>query len=120
MNKKVFGLLVFAVMLFAAAQVFAATVTIPNPLTGVKSFPDLLCKIAKVIGTIVAALGTIAILISAILYLTSAGSQEKMSKAKTALWAGIIGIIIGILAPTIVSIIVVDILGQSGTSACPL
>ncbi len=118
MNKKLIYSAVSLVILFAAAQAFAQNVTIPNPLTGVNSFADLLCKIAGGIGTLIAALGTIAILISGVLYLTSAGNPTKMTAAKVALFSGIIGIVIGLLAQTIVTIVVVDILGGSSSSAC--
>jgi len=43
------------------------------------------------------------------LYLTSAGSPEKMTKAKTALIYAIAGIAIGVAASTI-STVIVDIL----------
>ncbi|OGZ78144.1 MAG: hypothetical protein A2358_02225 [Candidatus Staskawiczbacteria bacterium RIFOXYB1_FULL_37_44] len=80
-------------------------VTIPNPLTGVNNFGELLLKIADGVGTVVASLGTIMIIWAGILYLTSAGSPEKMTKARTALTYAIIGIVIGISARAIVLII---------------
>lgn len=92
----------------------AAAVTIPNPL-GVNSFCSLLTTIASGVGMFVATLGTIMIIISGIMFLISAGSPEKMGKAKTALIYAIIGIVVGVSASTIVAI-VKEILNATGAS----
>ena len=84
---------------FASAQI-----TIPDPLGGV-TFPQLLLKIVDGVGKLIGGLGTIMIVIAGILYLTSAGSPEKITKAKTALIYAVIGITIGIAATAIVGII---------------
>ena len=63
----------------------------------------------------VAALGTIMIIVAGILYLLSAGSQERMTKSKAALFYAIVGIAIGISATSIVEIIK-SILNASGAS----
>jgi hypothetical protein len=104
MNKKAVYLIAFAGLLSLASSVFAQ-ITIPNPLKGVDSFGDLLAKIADGVGTVIAALGTIMIIVAGILYLTSAGSPERMTKAKTALVYAIAGIVIGLAAHVIVKVI---------------
>lgn len=85
----------------------AQQIKIPNPLApgGVNSFGDLLLKIAEGVGTVIASLGTIMIIVAGILYLTSAGSPERMGKAKTALIYAIAGIAIGLAARAIVEIV---------------
>jgi len=108
MNKKIISAIIFASLLCLASSAFAA-VTIPDPLGGV-TFPQLLLKIAKGVGGLIAGLGTIMIIIAGILYLISAGSPEKITKAKTALIYAIAGIAIGITATAIVEIIT-EILG---------
>jgi hypothetical protein len=105
MNKKIAFAIIFVSLFFVASTTFAAGVSINNPLTGVNNFGDLLLKIAGGVGTLIASLGTIMIIWAGILYLTSAGSPEKMGKAKTALIYAIIGIVIGIAATAIVEII---------------
>ena len=105
-NKKIVSLFAFTGifgfigMLPAASGSFQLT----NPLI----YNDILIflwGIAWYVGSFIAALGTIMIIWAGILYLTSAGSPEKMTKAKTALTYAIIGIVVGISATTIVSII---------------
>jgi hypothetical protein len=102
--KKVYIFSIIIVSLFFVAST-ALAVTIPNPLTGVNNFGDLLTKIAQGVGTLIASLGTIMIIVAGILYLTSAGSPERMGKAKTALIYAIAGIVIGLAATAIVQII---------------
>jgi protein-S-isoprenylcysteine O-methyltransferase Ste14 len=104
MSKKLIHLFSVISLLFSANIVFAQ-VTIPNPLNGVNTFGDLLLRIAGGVGTVVASIGTIMIIWAGILYLTSAGSPEKMTKAKTALTYAIIGIVVGLAATAIVQII---------------
>ncbi len=102
--KKFIVYLLFVLGFLAVSAPVLAVVTIPNYL-GVNNFGELLLRIAEGIGTIITALGTIMIIWSAVLFLTSAGSAEKMTKAKTALIYAMIGIIVGISASTIVNII---------------
>ena len=104
MNKKVLSLLVVAVLFGLAGLTFAQT-ALTNPLDGVTDFGTLLTNIAGMIGTLIGALGTIMIIVAAFLYLTSAGSPEKIGKAKTALIYAIIGIAIGISASVITDVI---------------
>jgi len=101
MNKKIIYLAIF-VSIFCSASFALAQIT--NPL-GVNDFPALLGKIAIEVGNLIAILGTIMIIVAGILYLTSAGSPERMGTAKKALIYAIAGIAIGLAASTIVSII---------------
>lgn len=109
MNKKVVAVIIFVslfgLMSFALADCPAGKVCIPNYLPGVNTFGDLLLKIAAGVGTIVGSLGAVMIVIAGFLFLTSAGSPEKISKAKTALLYAVIGILIGIMATIIVETI---------------
>lgn len=105
MNKKLVSLLTLTCLFGLASFAFAAPVVLDNPLPGVNDFKTLLLNVARTIGRLIGALGTIMIIVAAILYLTSAGSPDKMTKAKTALFYAIIGIAIGISAETITTII---------------
>jgi hypothetical protein len=113
-KKGFIHLIIFVSILTISSSVMA--VTIDNPLAGggVNSFPQLLTKIAQAVGTLIASLGTIMIIISGILYLTSAGSPEKINKAKTALGYAIVGIAIG-LAATAISTTILNVIGAGTT-----
>ena len=104
MNKKIVSLFALFGLFGFVYFAFAAPVMIPNPLN-VDNFGALLLKIAGGIGILIGSLGTIMIIVAGILYLTSAGSPERMGTAKKALFYAIIGIVIGILATSIVQII---------------
>jgi hypothetical protein len=103
-NKKIVSLFALFGLFGFVYFAFAAPVMIPNPLN-VDNFGALLLKIAGGIGILIGSLGTIMIIVAGILYLTSAGSPERMGTAKKALFYAIIGIVIGILATSIVQII---------------
>lgn len=91
----------------------SADVTITNPLgDDTSTVPDLLLKITGGVGSVIAAVGTIMIVIAGILYLLSAGSPEKIATAKKALIYAIMGIAVGLAASTIVAVIE-QILGAS-------
>jgi len=102
MRKNIISLVVL-IGLFCLVG-FAFAVTIPDPLNG-QTVTGLLRRIAKEVGTLISYLGVIMIIVAGILYLTSAGSPERINKAKTALIYAIAGIAIGIAAQAIVEII---------------
>ena len=102
MNKVIKHVIVFVGLFCIALPALA--ITIPDPLGGT-TFPQLLGKIAKGVGMLIASLGTIMIIVAGILYLTSAGSPEKTGVAKKALIYAIAGIAIGISAQAIVDIV---------------
>lgn len=106
MNKRITGLVIF-ISLFCLASSTLAQIT--NPI-GASDFGTLLTQIATAVGTLIATLGTAMIVVAGILYLTSAGSPERIGTAKKALIYAIAGIAIGLAANAIVSI-VKDIMG---------
>ena len=103
MNKKIIGLIIFVSLLCSFSLVLAAG--IENPLGATKDFGTLLKNIAKEVGKLIITLGSIMIIIAGILYLTSAGSPEKIGTAKKALIYAIAGIAIGLAAEAITGII---------------
>ena len=98
-NKKITSAIIF-ISLFCLASFSSAQ--IQNPLAAY-SFGELLAQIALKVGELVAMLGGIMVIIAGILYLTSAGSPERINTAKKALTYAIIGIAIGLAASMIVS-----------------
>ncbi len=94
---------IFVVFLALAAPVFAQ-IQINNPLSST-SFGQLLTNIAKGVAVLVGGISVIMIIWAGILYLTSAGSTEKIASAKRALTYAIVGIVIALLAEGIVATI---------------
>ncbi len=104
MNRKIISLVVF-ISLFCLTSFVLAQVEIPNPLGEGTDFPTLLTNIATGVGTLIGYIGVIMIIVAGILYLTSAGSPERIGTAKKALVYAVIGIVIGIAANAIVEVI---------------
>ena len=105
MNKKVISLVMLVGFFCLASFVLAQTATIA-PLPGMPTnLPQLMGKIVMAVGTLIASLGTVMIIVAGILYLLSAGSPEKVGTAKEALIYAIAGLAIGLAADAIVAII---------------
>ena len=106
MNKKIVSIIVFyglfGCTLLVSAQVGGGSIT--NPLS-YGSFGALITNIADQLGILIASLGGIMIIVSGILYLTSAGSPERVGVAKKALIYAIAGIAIGVAASILVTVI---------------
>ena len=91
--------------LASSALAVCPTGQICNPLN-VDTFGNLLTRdIIPAVSGVVASLSVIMIIVAGILYLTSAGSPEKIKTAKTALIYAVIGIVIAIAASAIAGII---------------
>ena len=118
MSKRVLSFIVVTGLFGLANFAFAGSVTLTPPIAAT-DFCELFTSIANVIAMLIGALGTIMIIVSAILYLTSAGSPEKIGTAKKALIYAIVGIAIGISAGTIVAIIRELITAGGGSCGAP-
>jgi len=116
MNKKILYSVAFLSLFCLAFFVSADTaVRIPDPLAigdSENGFGTLLTRIATGVSSVLGALSTIAIIVAAALYLTSAGNPEKINKAKAAILYAIIGLAIALAAGLIANIII-DILRGS-------
>jgi hypothetical protein len=112
MSKKITYFLVTAGLLLLATPVLA--VQIPNFLN-VSDFCGLLTNIFQGVLGIIGSLGTLMILVSGILYLTSAGNPEKVGTAKKALFYAIAGLAVGLAGTAIVATIK-SIIGAAGGS----
>lgn len=82
----------------------AKAVQITDPL-GAGDFTTLINRISTGIGAAIGSLAVVVLLIAGIYFLTSAGNPERMQLAKRYLTYAIIGIVIALLASTIVDII---------------
>ncbi len=90
-----------------------ASETICNPIPD-KNVPDLLYRILKFILGLLAGVAILSIVIAGFRMVTSGGNEEAVKSARTAITWSIIGLVIALLAYSIVSI-VVNVLLQKGT-----
>jgi len=100
MNKRIISLAIFAGLFIVVSFASAA---LPN--LGPKDFSTFLWDIAAQVGALVGGIGTIMLVVSGIIFLTSGGSPERMGVAKKALTYAIIGMVVGLSATAIVNFI---------------
>lgn len=110
MNKRIIFSIIFInlllLIIYPIGHVLGATgATLDNPLEGVNDFGTLFGKIVTAIGNLIATIGGIMIIVAGILYLTSAGSPEKIATAKKAFIYAMVGIVLGLAASTIVDFV---------------
>ena len=98
--KKILALLFFfAIMLIGAQGALAQVIDIPNPLGPEGStIPGLVDKIAGWLLNIGLAVSTIVILWAALVFMTSGGNKDRVTRARQTLWYAIIGIVVLLLA----------------------
>ena len=112
MNKKQ-ALLFLSVGLANLMPIVVSAVTVKNPIN-YNNFCALLTKgIIPGVASIIGVLGTLMILISGFLFMTSAGNPEKLGKAKKALGYAVMGLILAGLAEAIV-LVIQSVLGAVG------
>lgn len=99
----------------AAAAAASGAVTISNPL-GYSTVQDMLGKLLDALQGIIVTLSLVFIVIGAVLYIVSAGDEGRIKTAKAAITASMIGLAIGIAAPSFLKEIS-GILGWTGPSA---
>lgn len=92
----------------------ASSVTISNPL-GYNTVQDMLGKLLDALQGIIVTLSLVFIVIGAVLYIVSAGDEGRIKTAKLAITASMIGLAIGIAAPSFLKEIS-SILGWTSTS----
>jgi hypothetical protein len=103
-NKKIVYPIISAVLLFSASFVFAEVKL--DPPIKFTDFGKLITDgIIPAVTAIIGALSTVMFIVAGILFLTSAGSPEKMNKAKTALYYAIAGTAIALAASAIAGFI---------------
>jgi hypothetical protein len=109
--KKIFYLITTGLLIFTSNQAFAAPLLDPN---STPNSPDAIFSLVNNIKNILTGLVGIIILgmliYGAVLYISSAGNDEKIQKAKQTMTAAIIGLIIIVCSYAIISF-VANILG---------
>lgn len=76
-----------------------ATVEFPNPLK-YNTVQEVLTSLLNALQGVIVVISIIFIVIGAIFYITSAGDEERIKTAKKAITASLVGLAIGIAAPT--------------------
>lgn len=109
----------FSVALAAAPAVAGAQWNAGNAGTGSNlasnSITTVLGTLMKGLLGIVGVIGVIAFVIAGILYLTAAGNEEQIEKAKTTMLYSIVGMIVALLGWVIVTAISTWLVGNSAT-----
>jgi hypothetical protein len=90
---------VFLLLLAFSNISFAQTITFVNPLK-FSTVQSVLTSLLNSLQGIIITIAIIFIIIGAILYMTSAGDETRMKTAKGAITAAMIGLAIGIAAPS--------------------
>jgi len=106
MNKKNIILLAVGLLSFLPLlPVSAVSPTLTNPIN-YDNFSDLIVLgIIPAVGVIIGSLGTLMIIVSGFLFLTSSGDPNKVKQAKQALVYAILGILIAISAGAITLVV---------------
>lgn len=118
MLKKIFYTII-AILNFQAIPAFASKIKLIHPSreeqlgdtpfglpqAGTDGLPTILKRVLTYFTSVVASIAVLAIIIASIMYISSAGDEEKAKKAKnTIVWA-VVGLIIAIFSWSIVYII---------------
>lgn len=92
-------------------------ISLVNPLK-YNTVQQVLMALLYALQGVIVVLSLVFIVIGAVLYITSGGNQGRVTMAKTAITAALIGLAIGILAPTFLKEIA-TVLGWNSTAALP-
>ena len=92
-------------------------ISLVNPLK-YNTVQQVLMALLYALQGVIVVLSLVFIVIGAVLYITSAGNQGRVTMAKTAITAALIGLAIGILAPTFLKEIA-TVLGWNSTAPLP-
>lgn len=111
-------MIIFIALAFVLANFCVAQEIKIDPPISSTSIEELLTKVLDWLRTIIIALSMIFIVIGALLYITSAGNDKRMETAKSAITASLIGLAIGLAAPTFLKEIT-TILGSSAPGVDP-
>lgn len=110
LKKPLLKILFFSVisLFFSFEIIFADTTgvfTIPNPLTGVNSLPDLLQRIADFIRNLALILMPLFITWGGLKIITAGGNAESVKKGREIVVWTIIGVIMALVASVIAGIV---------------
>ncbi len=84
---------------------FAIDSSTPPQEASISDFPTLIALIEKVMWWVFGAIAVIMFVVAGILFLTAQGQPEKVQAARSAFIWGIAGVVVGIIAYSILAII---------------
>jgi hypothetical protein len=84
----------------------SATFTAPSGLPGPSSFGTLIVNVTNILLFVAGTVSVIFIIVGGIMYATSAGNEQNTQKAKSTITNAVIGLVIAILAFTIVNFVI--------------
>jgi len=93
------------ISLLSLDMLLLPVMVLAQPAVSINSLDQLITAIKGPIWVVFGLIALVAFVIAGVLFLTAAGDPEKVAKARTAFLWGIVGIIVGILAFSIVTII---------------
>ncbi len=102
MNKYLFSLLVLGILVapvLACAQIGGPVPSVTTDLTGLGQ------KIANAVWIVFTIIAVVAFVIAGILFLVSGGNPDKIAQARTAFIWGVAGVVVGILAFTMIRVV---------------
>ena len=105
MNRKLILLFISVIFLGLTGSVFALTLNNPLASGGVNNFSDLIIKITGYITTIIGSLAVLMLVWAGILFVSSAGNEAKLTKAKHTLIYAVIGAGIALAARGLIEVI---------------
>lgn len=97
-----YGLFLVGVPFFSGA---VAPVPTSGTITDAGGIYETLCEAANWFFAFVMVLAIIAILYSALLFFTAGGDEKKVSRARQFIFYGIVGIIVAVLAKSIIYVV---------------
>jgi hypothetical protein len=103
-QKIIVSLIVLSLIALPVVALGAASQEVDQPAT-IGTLTDLVSKIETVIWVVFGLIAVIMFVIAGILFLTASGSPEKIQAARSAAIWGVVGVVIGILAYSIVAIV---------------
>ena len=107
MNKTQKSILSLAILCIIGVPVMALALTgdVPPTAGSISSLSDLIKNIEIAIWMIFAAIAVIMFVVAGILFLTAQGAPEKVQAARSAFMWGVVGVIVGIIAYSIIAIV---------------
>jgi len=104
MNKITLSSVAVSVLTFPVLAFAIDAETPPGPAS-IESLPALISQIQTIMWIIFGGIAVIMFVVAGIMFLTAQGQPEKVQTARSALIWGIAGVVVGILAYSILTII---------------
>jgi beta-lactamase regulating signal transducer with metallopeptidase domain len=104
MNKITLSSVAVSILTFPVLA-FAIDASTPPGAASIDSLPTLIGQIQTIMWLVFGAIAVIMFVVAGIMFLTAQGQPEKIQTARSALIWGIAGVVVGILAYSILTII---------------